>query len=64
MNTYAKIAVAAAAVLIVALVGYNLLPASRPGIGGPAADRPTDGETASTHSEPKPSPSPSAASCT
>ena len=35
MNTYAKIAVAAAAVLIVALVGYNLLPANNKGIGGP-----------------------------
>lgn len=36
VNTYAKIAVAAAAVLIVAVVGYNLLPTGSTGIGGPA----------------------------
>lgn len=36
MNAYAKIAVAAAAILIVALVGYNLLPGSSTGVGGPA----------------------------
>ena len=36
MNPYAKIAVAAAAVLIVAVVGYNLLPGSSTGVGGPA----------------------------
>ena len=35
MNAYAKIAVAAAAVLLVAIVGYNLLPAGST-IGGPA----------------------------
>ena len=35
MNAYAKIAVAAAAVLLVAVVGYNLLPAGST-IGGPA----------------------------
>lgn len=34
MNTYAKLAVAAAAVLVVAVVGYQLLPRSG-GIGGP-----------------------------
>lgn len=37
MNAFAKIAVAAAAVLIVAVVGYNLLPGSSTGVGGPAA---------------------------
>jgi hypothetical protein len=36
VNAYAKIAVAAAAVLIVAVVGYNLLPAGSSGTGGPA----------------------------
>ena len=36
MNAYAKIAVAAAAVLIVAVVGYNLLPGGSTGVGGPA----------------------------
>ena len=36
MNTYAKFAIAAAAVLVVAVVGYNLLP-GRGGVGGPAA---------------------------
>ena len=35
MNAYAKIAVAAAAVLLVAVVGYNLLPAGSTGTGGP-----------------------------
>ena len=36
MNAYAKIAVAAAAVLIVAVLGYNLLPGGSTGVGGPA----------------------------
>ena len=36
MNTYAKFALAAAAVLVVAVVGYNLLP-GRGGVGGPTA---------------------------
>jgi hypothetical protein len=36
LNAYAKIAVAAAAVLLVALVGYNLLPAGSTGTGGRA----------------------------
>jgi hypothetical protein len=51
VNAYAKIAVAAAAVLIVALVGYNLLPGGSTGVGGPA---PTASPT------PTPSASPSA----
>ena len=46
MNTYAKFAIAAAAVLVVAVIGINLLPGSRGGVGGPAAS-------------PSPSPSPS-----
>jgi len=36
VNAYAKIAVAAAAVLIVAVLGYNLLPAGPTGVGAPA----------------------------
>ena len=36
MNTYAKFALAAAAVLVVAVVGYNVLP-GRGGVGGPSA---------------------------
>lgn len=36
VNAYTKIAVAAAAVLIVAVVGYNLLPGRSTGVGGPA----------------------------
>ena len=48
MNAYVKFAVAAAAVLIVAIVGYNLLPASSTGVGGPGATaRPSATPTAS-----------------
>ena len=36
INTYAKFALAAAAVLVVAVVGYNFLP-GRGGVGGPTA---------------------------
>ena len=36
MNTYVKFAIAAAAVLVVAVVGYNFLPV-RGGVGGPTA---------------------------
>jgi hypothetical protein len=63
MNAYAKIAVAAAAVIIVALVGYNLLP-GRAGIGGPVAT-PTPTASLSPSSTPSApaalSPSPSGA---
>jgi hypothetical protein len=48
MNGYAKLAIAAAAVLLVAVVGITLLPGGRGGVGG--------GPTAS----PSPSPTPSA----
>jgi hypothetical protein len=50
VDAYSKIAVAAAAVLILAVVGYNLLPSNPSGVGGPTA-------TAS----PSPTPSPTAA---
>jgi RNA polymerase sigma-70 factor, ECF subfamily len=60
MNAYAKIAVAVAAVLIVALVGYNLLPGGGSGIGGPVATptptaSPSQSSTPSASSSPNPS---------
>lgn len=57
VNAYAKIAVAAAAVLIVAVVGYNLLPGRSTGVGGPA---PTASPTAAPTAAPSTRPSPSA----
>ena len=59
MNTYAKFALAAAAVLVVALVGYNLLPASG-GVGGPVAT-PTPTPTPTPRPPPSSSQSPKAA---
>ncbi len=53
VNAYAKIAVAAAAVLIVAVVGYNLLPGSSTGVGGPA---PTPSPSATPIATPTPTP--------
>ncbi len=41
MNTYAKLALAAAAVLVVAVIGINLLPGGRGGVGGSPAASPT-----------------------
>lgn len=58
VNAYAKLAVAAAAVLIVAVVGYNLLPGRSTGVGGPA---PTASPTAAPTAAPSIGPSPSAA---
>jgi hypothetical protein len=52
MNTYAKLAIAAAAVVVVAVVGINLMPANSGVVGGP-------GPTASPTPSPTPSPSPS-----
>ena len=40
VNAYAKIAVAAAAVLLVAVIGYNVLPGQSGGVGGPATASP------------------------
>lgn len=51
VNAYAKIAVAAAAILIVALVGYNFLPGSSTGVGGPPPS-PSAAPTASPSSTP------------
>jgi hypothetical protein len=56
VNAYSKVAVAAAAVLIIAVVGYNLLPSQSTGIGGPASPRPSSAPSASG----RPSASPSA----
>ena len=47
VNAYAKLAVAAAAVLIVAVVGYNLLPGQSTGFGGPASPAPSPSPAAS-----------------
>ena len=58
MNTFAKFAMAAAAVLVVALVGYNLLP-SDPGIGGTASVPPSPSPSPSAAESLSPSPSPS-----
>jgi hypothetical protein len=46
VNTYAKLLIAAAAVVVVALVGYNLLPATS-GPGGPPAVSPSPSASAS-----------------
>ena len=62
VNAYAKIAVAAAAVLIVAVVGYNLLPGRSTGVGGPAPSvNPTVRPTATPTATP---PAPSTVSAT
>jgi hypothetical protein len=55
MNTYAKLAMAAAAVVVVALVGYNMLPTS----GGNVGVAPPVSPSPSLPPTPEPSPSPS-----
>ena len=50
LDPLAKLAIAAAAVLVVAIVGYNLVP-SRGGVGGPTAS-PSSSATASPSMEP------------
>jgi TRAP-type C4-dicarboxylate transport system substrate-binding protein len=62
MNAYTKVAVTAAAVLIVALVGYNLLQSNDKGVGGPQtpATAPPSA-TSSTSPSITPSTSPSTA---
>jgi hypothetical protein len=62
MNAYAKLAIAAAAVVVVAIVGFNFLPRSA-GVGGPAqttapTPSPTPSPSASPSQSPSPSPSP------
>jgi hypothetical protein len=61
VHAYAKIAVAAAAVLIVAIVGYNLLPGGSTGVGGPAPTAsPTTTATPTGAPSPTTTPSPTA----
>jgi hypothetical protein len=55
MNNYAKVAIAAAAVVVIALVGINLLP-NRGGVGGPGpSPTPNPTQTASPTQSPPPS---------
>ena len=56
MNPLAKVGAAIAAVVLVALVGYNLLPGPSTGVGGPAAT-PTPSVTPSATLTPSPTPS-------
>jgi hypothetical protein len=55
VNAYAKITVAAAAVLIVALVGYNFFPGGSTGVGAPASPVPSRSPAASASPSPAPS---------
>jgi hypothetical protein len=53
VNTYMKIAVAAATVLAVAVLGYNLLPGGSTGVGGaPPSAKPTVSQTANPTANP------------
>jgi hypothetical protein len=57
VNTYMKIAVAAATVLAVAVLGYNLLPGRSSGVGGPPPSaNPTVSQTANPTANPTVSP--------
>jgi hypothetical protein len=57
MNTYAKLAIAAAAVVVVALVGYNLLPTGGGNVGVTPAVSPSPSIALSPTAVPSPSPS-------
>ncbi len=57
MNTYAKFAIAAAAVLVVAIVGFNLMPTNGPPIGG-VVPTPTATPTATPTPTSSPTPTP------
>jgi hypothetical protein len=59
MNSYAKLAIAAAAVVVVALVGYNLLPTSGGNVGVTASASPAPSPSSSIALSPTPVPSPS-----
>ena len=64
VNTYLKPLLAAAAVLVIAVIGWNLLPGGSTGIGGPqSTESPpsTPSPTASPTPEPTPSPTPAPA---
>ena len=41
MNLFVKVGAVVAAVVLIALVGYNLLPGTSPGVGGPAPESPS-----------------------
>jgi hypothetical protein len=56
MNVYAKLAIVAAAVLVVAVIGFNLLPASGGIGGGPAATLPLVSPVPTPTSTPSPTP--------
>jgi hypothetical protein len=59
MNAYAKLAMVAAAVVVVAIVGYNLLPAGGGNVGGapPVSPSPSPSVALSPTASPSPSPS-------
>jgi hypothetical protein len=57
MNAYAKLAIAAAAVVVVAIVGYNLLPGSS-GVGGGPVVSPSPSQSPSVSLSPTVAPSP------
>ena len=60
MNAFAKLAIAAAAVVVVAIVGYNLLPGRSTGVGGlPASPSPSISASPSASASPSTSPLPS-----
>jgi hypothetical protein len=59
MNTFAKFAIAGAAVVVVALVGYNLLPAGGGNVGVEPAVSPSPSPSISPSPTAVPSPSPS-----
>ena len=60
MNTYAKVALAAAAVLVVAVIGINLLPGGSGGVGGAPATARRHRSGVASHGVPaSPSPTPS-----
>lgn len=60
MNTFAKLAIATAAVVVVAIVGYNLLPGRSSGVGGlPATPSPSISASPSASGSASASPMPS-----
>ncbi len=61
MNSFAKIAIAAAAVVVVAVVGFTLMPGNG-GVGGTGVASPTPAATPTPTPTPKPTPTPTPAS--
>jgi len=58
MNSFAKVLIAAAAVVVVAIVGINLLPRTGGDVGGGPAPTPSPSASASPTASAQPSPSP------